>query len=528
MKKETIITIVFTLFAAVILLLSLHGLPGNPTIKELNSTKWKENGPLDLSPDRGRYALAYSIIEDKSFQFSLDVALFVTPDLGILKNGQYVSLFAPGLSFLVMPGYILGKQFDLAQVGTFAIIALFALFNFILIKSIAERLGAHPFAALLGALAFVFATPAFPYAATLYQHHITVFFILASAYLLLRWNNWWSLALVWFLFAFSVIVDNPNILLMFPIAVYALGRSVVLQKHTNGLNVNINVPVFLAILAVIVPFSFFLLFNRATYGNPLQLAGTVDRVKSISAANEPSQLGAEMVFQFRENTGKEKNAVGFFNTRNLSNGFYTHFLSPDRGIIWYAPVVLLGILGLTRLYRRNAYAANLFVAIAGTNILVYSMWGDPYGGWAFGSRYMIPLYAILAIGLGFAISEWKKNYIFAGIFLLVFGYSVFVNTAGALTTNANPPKVEVLGLEKVTGREEKYTYWRNWDYIIKSGTKSFVYETFLKNKMTAQLYFSLIVGSIISGAFALIAGLVLWPNRWRDKKVPVEGIIDSE
>ena len=43
----------------------------------------------------------------------------------------------------------------------------------------------------------------------------------------------------------------------------------------------------------------------------------------------------------------------FFKTRNLLNGFYIHLLSPDRGIIYYAPVILLGLLGFLFLLAKK-------------------------------------------------------------------------------------------------------------------------------------------------------------------------------
>ena len=45
--------ILLILFCAVILLFSVRGLAGNPTIADLNTLQWKDNGPLELSPERG-------------------------------------------------------------------------------------------------------------------------------------------------------------------------------------------------------------------------------------------------------------------------------------------------------------------------------------------------------------------------------------------------------------------------------------------------------------------------------------------
>jgi hypothetical protein len=181
--RDKILFLILILFISGVLTVSLRGLPGNPTVPELNLKTWKENGPFELSPERGRFALTYSIVEDKSFYFSKSIAGFASPDVGI-QNGHYVSLFAPLLSFIAIPGYLIGKYFGASQVGTFAVISLFALFNFFLIRAIAIRLGSNKIAATLGALVFLFATPAFSYAVNLYQHHLSTFLILLSIWAL--------------------------------------------------------------------------------------------------------------------------------------------------------------------------------------------------------------------------------------------------------------------------------------------------------------------------------------------------------
>lgn len=94
--------IVFVIFCVVILATSLRGIAGNPTENTLNKLQWSDNGPFELSPDRGRFALAFSLAEDHSFYFSLPIARFATPDLGF-KDGHYVSLFAPAVSFIIIP-----------------------------------------------------------------------------------------------------------------------------------------------------------------------------------------------------------------------------------------------------------------------------------------------------------------------------------------------------------------------------------------------------------------------------------------
>lgn len=499
----------FIFFSAMILALALRGLPGNPTAEELSSPNWVSTGPFESSGERGKFALTYSYIEDGTTHFSLPIAGFATPDLAVTKTGQYVSLFAPATAFITMPGYIVGKYFGVSQLGVFSVIALFAFLNILLIRGIAILIGANPIAAGIGAFMFAFATPAFTYGVTLSQHHISTFIILLGIYALLKWNNYWSLALIWFLTALSISVDNPNIFFMLPIAIYALGRIFIFQNTENKFKIRIKILGFLSFAAMIAPILFFLWFNSVSNGSPFQISGTLERAVSIDEKSESIEAKAEkeLMNEGMISPKKEKTAVGSLKTRNLTNGFYIHFLSPDRGIINYAPIVLFGILGLAYLYRKKYYYANLIVVIIGFNVLLYSMWGDPYGGWSFGSRYLIPTYAMLGIGIGIFLTHWKKNTAILIIFFAVFIYSARVNTLGALTSNTNPPRVEVLALEQLTHKEQKYTYERNQQYLEEKGSKSFLFQAYLKNKISAQEYYQIVSGLIIAVSLALVLSL---------------------
>jgi len=84
------------------------------------------------------------------------------------------------------------------------------------------------------------------------------------------------------------------------------------------------------------------------------------------------------------------------------------------------------------------------------------------------------------------------------LFIALFSYSAFINTIGGITSNANPPQVEVLQIEQLSKKQEKYTYERNLDQIVEDKTKSFVYNTYLVNKINVWNYFKLIYGTILS------------------------------
>jgi len=81
--KKVFWNTLFILFIVWVLTLSVRGLPGNPTPQQLNTTYWKDDGPFELSPERGRYALLYALAENHSFHLSPAIATFVAPDVVI-------------------------------------------------------------------------------------------------------------------------------------------------------------------------------------------------------------------------------------------------------------------------------------------------------------------------------------------------------------------------------------------------------------------------------------------------------------
>ena len=526
--KKTLSSLIVLLVIGA-LSLAVRGIPGSPTSEEFGMARWSSNGPLELSPERGRLALMYSIVENHSLVFDVSVARLALPDLAINNMGQYVSLFAPAASYIAIPGYLAGKALGLSQVGAYSIITLFSILNLILIILIARRLGASHFASLLGGLTFVFATPAFSYATTLYQHHVSVFLLLSSVFVLLRFRNVGSLTFVWFACALSVVVDNPNLFLMFPVGIFALMRLFELVRPKKHFLVKKATWSILTFLGLIVPFVFFGWYNFHAYGNALQLPGTLQVVSEIGADGRPvaknsyelQVLSPEQLAERNQASVAEKSAVGFFKSRNLYNGFYVHFLSPDRGIIFFAPVILLGIIGLALLYRTNIQIVSLIAASIGANVLLYSMWGDPWGGWAFGSRYLIPTYALLAIGITFGLSRWRFRTLFLTLFVPLFAYSAWVNTLGALTSNANPPEIQILSLESQTGHEEKYTFMRNWEYLNgtyqEANAKSFIYQAWAKKLVSPKEYFAFVYGLILLMAASGVVGL-MFEMYQKDKK----------
>ncbi len=499
--------ILLILFVALILMITVRGLPGNPTPKQLNTPYWEGKGPFELSNERGRFALIYSIIEDHSFHLQPVLANFAAPDIGY-HNNSYVSLFAPSVSILGIPGYLVGKYFNVSQYGTFLWMSLFALFNVLLIRAISIRLGAHSLAATISGFAFLFATPAFAYAVTLYEHHVSTFFILLSLYLLIRYNNLISLIAIWIIYAFAFTVDYPNLFMMFPIALAAFFRSGMVERIQRKFTLRISLPRVLTVLAVVIPLSYFLWFNQVSYNNPLTISGTVARVSAVNANGTPIYWGSNVKTQAVK-TEKSSNLpppsfFSFFLPRNMLNGFYILLISPDRGILTYAPIILFVIVGAYIAIKKKHSYTSVLLGVIGTNFILYSMWGDPYGGWAFGSRYLIPTYAISAIFISRALTSLGRHRLFLLLFFAVFSYSVIISTLGAITSNGNPPKIEADAIANLSHQPVLYTYMRNVNELNANISQSFVFRTYVSHYLSAWQYYSYIAIFILILSSSLI------------------------
>jgi len=163
----------------------------------------------------------------------------------------------------------------------------------------------------------------------------------------------------------------------------------------------------------------------------------------------------------------------------------------------FTPVLLFGILGIILAYRASHPIYPVLVGVLVVNLVLYSLWGDPWGGWAFGSRYLIPGYAVLSIFLSIFLSRSRLTRLGLLVFFLTAVFSVAVNTLGAVTTNRNPPRVEILELERVSGLPQKYTFARNWDFLTANLSKSVVYQTFASAYINSVQYYFLVTTVIL-------------------------------
>jgi hypothetical protein len=93
-----------------------------------------------------------------------------------------------------------------------------------------------------------------------------------------------------------------------------------------------------------------------------------------------------------------------FNTPILT-GLYGFLLSPGKSIFLFAPPIVLALLGLKALWRRDRGLATLAVLFPLTTLLVFAKYSQWEGGYCVGPRYLIPALVFLCLGLGPVLAE---------------------------------------------------------------------------------------------------------------------------
>lgn len=311
----------------------------------------------------------------------------------------------------------------------------------------------------------------------------------------MKYRTIWANIVVFLLCGASISVDYPNFFFMMPVGLVAFGRLFKVEDVARKITIQINIPKLITPLVIILPLLFLFWYQATANGSPFRLSGSLSTAKFAEEidTSDIASLPDEVIK--KDETGDDsddKNVVGFFESRILLNSFYLHFISPDRGMFTFTPVILLGFLGLVVSYRKKMPYVPLLTAVLFSVIILYSLWGDPWGGWAFGSRYLVPTYAILGIFTAKLLSYQKNNILLLILFLALLFYSLGVNTIGALTTIANPPQVEVLTLEELTGVIQRYSYDRGMEYLNRNDSKAFIFNAGANEYLSAWNYFALI------------------------------------
>jgi len=205
---------------------------------------------------------------------------------------------------------------------------------------------------------------------------------------------------------FCLITEYTTALLIVPICIFYLVRLPWRPENKTGPALAVLLP----FIGGLIPLILMMAYNKVCFGNPFSLA---------------YQHMADQVFA----EGMGKGLMGI-TSPNFHVLWYITF-DPFRGLFWSSPWLLIGFIGLYKLFKSgNHWWAALSIWGTVSFLLLsasYYMW---WGGATFGPRHMIP--AIIFMGLPAFFIKSR----FIRIILITFGIISIVHIT--LLTWANP------------------------------------------------------------------------------------------
>lgn len=465
---------------AALLLPGIRGTNSDP--QYYATTRNREvGGPFESSGSTSRYILTEVLAKEGRITFNAEEAQFASPDVAG-TSGRYFSLFMPGLSFAAVPFYNLGKIFNAAQIGAFSLNLILAILNALLIAVIVHKMTGGRWTGLFSGAAFLFATNAFSYSYFFSQHHLGAFCTLSLVLIYLMQRNLITNMLAGFIYGYAIFADIPNAIILFPLMLGIFLTNFSLTQNDKKLSLKVKTAV-LGLVLGLIPMLFVLgSYNKSLTNSYTNLPQFIGRTPdfTVEPEKELAKKTKDEVSQFDHNSP--------FFSRFVTNGIYILIFSNERGWLVYAPIALLGILGLFAGLKKEETSTFMQILLGTVliNLLLYAMFGDPWGGWSFGARYMIPAAAIMTILVGYAAAKYKEKIVFSIILLVLLTYGVFINTLGAITTAQIPPKQESIHLTSPV----PYTYAYNLQLIDQNQTRSYMYTTYLRDKISVKQFYT--------------------------------------
>ncbi len=489
--KTTILLITF-LISLVLLTFTLRGQYGNFNLNnssELINTQLI--GQFESSHERATFAETISLIETHSFKLNKNLAIFSSPDVGFYK-GNFFSLFPPGVSLLILPLYLLGRLYGLAQVFSYFTISISAVLCLLLLYKISRSIFKLSISvSLFISMIFIFASSAWSYSITIYQHLPTTFLMLLAFYSCWKFKNnsrfggiW--IILSWFSIGISIFLDYPNILLMVPILIYLLFTVFNIKRVDGKRRIVVNLTMIFGSLFFCLAISLYLLFSYQVYGKLFQFTNTIARydINALKVSNSSIQTNST-------NLVNTNNITSIFKEDRLVEGFYLLTISPEKGIFIFSPIFILIFFAFFKLKSVMVSEKWLLIAIPLMNLWIYASFVDPWGGWAFGPRYLIPSMPFLAILVGIWVSSSGRKFLKKFLALVLFLVSSAIALMGALTTNLLPPKIEATYLKIPYGLSV------NWNALISNQSSSFIYNYFFSSQIPLFEYYLIVYGIVV-------------------------------
>lgn len=122
----------------------------------------------------------------------------------------------------------------------------------------------------------------------------------------------------------------------------------------------------------------------------------------------------------------------------LLTGLYGLLFSPSHGVFWNSPPVLLAVFYMLRFHRRHGPLSFVIGATIAIKLFIFAKWWTWYGGWNWGSRFLVTVVPLAMLWILDPLSRWPELrrtekaliglFCIAGVFVQISGLLVATNT----------------------------------------------------------------------------------------------------
>ena len=288
-----------------------------------------------------------------------------------------------------------------------------------LVTAIARELGAPRRPAIVAALVMVLCTEMFVYARSFFAESLATFMLTLAVYGYLRIDRRRAVAAIGIA---GLVLAKPQLVFVALALIAAATIGLPRRSRIAGIAVGLGAVAFATALHMV--------HNVARFGDPTDFGGE-DRTLDGSALAPGTAIESLGVL----------------------------FVSPGRGLLIYSPLAALGLVTLV-VHRRGHRVVAIAIAVVVAAIFVGML--NPGGGVNWGSRYLVPIIPLAAVGLAFLPPRQR------GLAFALGAWGFLVNLPTALV-----PFESAYRLPVAAGEEPSAIYWsiahgpivRVWDQI---------------------------------------------------------------
>jgi len=316
------------------------------------------------------------------------------------EDGHWVTVHGPGLSYLILPGYILGGIY-----GVMVTMALAVSITSIVIYKFCSALTNNKIA-FFTTIIFSFCTLLFTYSNKIFPDVIISVLVISSLYCVFqKFNSRFFMAMGGALLGLGIFFKISFFL--FDIVLIPLIFILAFKHRISWQNLSVFVVffIFLSIMAI--------LNNILVYDNWIGGERTVSALEVITKGHEEaSGTFADNYSQYWPNV--------------LIENFFGRF----HGLFIFSPIVMLSALGIEKFWKKNktltitCFLISIVLIIGHLLILTIAsiIGGDPP------FRYFLPLVPLAAIPFATGIQRFSHNWIYRALFILLlipsFAFSI--------------------------------------------------------------------------------------------------------